>query len=106
MLFRSRLTLIAALGCVALAGSGCGRRGALQSPPDASAAPRASSASTGSGLGVPVSDPGAVADGDDLDPAGISGIPQPTVDAPVQTTKGAKRGYVIPKKPFILDPLL
>lgn len=96
MLFRSRLTLLVALGCIALAGSGCGRRGALQAPPDASTAVR----------GPAVADPTAVADGDDLDPTAILGTGQPLVDPPVQTSRGVKRGYVIPKKPFILDPLL
>ncbi|WP_019903116.1 hypothetical protein [Methylobacterium sp. 77] len=101
MLFRSRLTLILVLGCVALAGAGCGRRGALQAPDT-----RAPAQPAGLGLGGPVVDSTAVADGDDLDPSAISGTPQGVVEAPVQTTKGAKRGYNIPKKPFILDPLL
>ncbi|MHC2003174.1 hypothetical protein ACYQR9_22455 [Methylobacterium sp. CM6241] len=102
MLFRSRLTLLFAVGCVALAGSGCGRRGALQAPDT-----RAPVQSSGIGLGAsPVADATAVADGDDLDPTAISGTPQAIFEAPVQTSRGVKRGYTVPKQPFILDPLL
>lgn len=53
-----------------------------------------------------MADSTAVADGDDLDPSAISGTPQAINEAPVQTSKGVKRGYTIPKQPFILDPLL
>ncbi|GJE16272.1 hypothetical protein [Methylobacterium marchantiae] len=101
MLLRSRLTLILVLGCVALAGAGCGRRGALQAPDTRAPVPTG-----GLGLGGPVADATAVGEGDDLDPTAIAGTPQAIVEAPVQTTRGAKRGYTIPKKPFILDPLL
>lgn len=102
MLFRSRLTLLLVLGGVALAGSGCGRRGALQAPDT-----RAPAQSSGLGFGSsPVADATAVADGDDLDPSAISGTPKAIVEAPVQTSKGVRRGYTIPKTPFILDPLL
>ncbi len=35
-----------------------------------------------------------------------SAVPPAGTEAPIQTSKGAKRGYRIPKEPFILDPLL
>lgn len=101
------LTLMA-IAVVALSCAGCGRRGGLQ-PPDAGTADAPSPASArglpqGVGLGGQAQpDPEAVREGDELaeaaTPAGIGG-------APLRTSKGAKRGYTIPKQPFILDPIL
>jgi predicted small lipoprotein YifL len=113
MLPRSRsLTLVAVLGLVAMTCSACGRRGGLQ-PPDAATnvAPTASGpasarqlpGSVGLGGGAAAPDPAAVQDGDEL-PA--SAVAAGGTDAPVTTTRGAKRGYTIPKQPFFLDPLL
>jgi hypothetical protein len=34
------------------------------------------------------------------------GVPRGGTDAPVETSRGARRGYRVPKEPFILDPLL
>lgn len=108
------LTTFAAIG-LALACGACGRRGALE-PPDAAAAPlarpaanaliaspRALPESVGLGTGSPERDPDAVLAGDQL-PA--SATPATSGDVPITTARGAKRGYVIPKQPFILDPIL
>ena len=75
-----RAVLIASL--LALGLSACGRRGALEPPPDPSA-PQAQqgTASEGSGQG--------------------------TLPSPVGTPRSKPdQGYTIPNKPFILDPLL
>lgn len=82
----ARAALIATALSVAL--SACGRRGALQPPPDPSA-PQQSSTREGS------------SDVDDTDES--SGAL-----APVTTTGAKKRGrdFTIPKEPFVLDPLL
>ncbi len=71
--------LVIATFLVALSLTACGRRGALEAPPDAnSPAPQQQAA-----------------------PAG-------TLPSPVATPQGggSRRGYTIPKDPFILDPLL
>ena len=74
----SRAVLIA--GVVVLGLSACGRRGALEPPPSASAQAAATQQAT----------------------AGESTLP-----SPVGTPRSApRRGYTIPDKPFILDPLL
>ena len=69
-------------GLLALGLSACGRRGALEPPPDPSVAQaQPGTASEGSGQG--------------------------TLPSPVGTPRSKpKRGYTIPDKPFILDPLL
>jgi predicted small lipoprotein YifL len=116
MLPRPALRILAVAGLAALALAGCGRRGALE-PPGASATTTAPGSSGSSGvktarilpdsigLGGGQAEPEAeaVRAGDELSPAAI---PPSGTEAPVQTTKGAKRGYRIPKEPFILDPLL
>jgi predicted small lipoprotein YifL len=72
----SRVALIAGLAILSL--SACGRRGALEPPPDPSA--QAATAQ----------------------PEG-----QATLPSPVGTPRSKpNRGYTIPNKPFILDPLL
>ncbi|MCJ2034712.1 LPS translocon maturation chaperone LptM [Methylobacterium sp. J-068] len=117
MFLRSRpLSTIAAIGFIALAASACGRRGALEPPPGTEAArsvarpgmpglasPRALPASVGIGGGTAAPEPDAVRAGDELDALAVPGS---GAEAPVKTTRGAKRGYVIPKQPFLLDPLL
>ncbi len=116
MLSNPALKLLAAAGLVALAVSACGRRGALEPPqtaaPAAAAAPAASDAvngrrtlpvSVGLGGGAPEPDAASVRAGDELSEAAV---PPGGTDAPVQTSRGARRGYRIPKEPFILDPLL
>jgi len=76
----SRAALIAGLLILGL--SACGRRGALEPPPDPSAAQaQQGSATEGNAPG--------------------------TLPSPVGTPRSkANRGYTIPDKPFILDPLL
>ena len=112
-------TLIAvALATLAL--GGCGRRGSLQPPGAAAgaAAPRESTrgapSAPASARGLPRSvsagsadaplDPDAVRDGDELSAVAVA--PGTDAAAPVQTARGAKRGYVVPKQPFLLDPIL
>jgi predicted small lipoprotein YifL len=75
-----RAVLIA--GFLVLGLSACGRRGSLEPPPDPSAAQaQQGTASEGSGQG--------------------------TLPSPVGTPRSKPdRGYTIPNKPFILDPLL
>ena len=74
----SRAVLVA--GALLLGLSACGRRGALEPPPDPSA-PQAQPAGEGSG--------------------------QPTLPSPVGTPRSKpNRAYTIPNKPFILDPIL
>lgn len=117
MFLRSRsLSTIAVIGFIALAASACGRRGALEPPPGTEAArtaprtglagvasPRALPQSIGLGGGTAAPEPEAVRAGDELD---VLAVPGSGAEAPVKTTRGAKRGYVIPKQPFLLDPLL
>ena len=74
-----RAVLVA--GLLVLGLTACGRRGALEPPPDASA--QAAETQTQ----VPTSDA--------------------TLPSPVGTPRSKpSRGYTIPNKPFILDPLL
>ncbi|MDB5646944.1 MAG: hypothetical protein JWQ05_2613, partial [Methylobacterium sp.] len=53
--------------------------------------------------GTAAPEPDAVRAGDELDALAVPGS---GAEAPVKTTRGAKRGYVIPQRPFLLDPLL
>lgn len=116
MLSNPALKLIAAAGLAALALSACGRRGALEPPqttaPAATATPtgadtvngrRTLPVSVGLAGGAPEPDPAAVRAGDELSTAAV---PPGGTEAPVQTSRGARRGYRVPKEPFILDPLL
>ncbi|KQT14765.1 hypothetical protein ASG40_05520 [Methylobacterium sp. Leaf399] len=95
------LTPLVALGFVALAVSACGRRGGLEAPPDGSVPPGPATSRALPAAAVAV--PTAVQDGDELSPAAVAGG---GFDTPLTTSRGAKRGYTIPKAPFILDPLL
>ena len=66
-------------GLLVLGLSACGRRGALEPPPDRSAPAAQEQATTAN----------------------------PTLPSPVGTPRSAPRqGYTVPNKPFILDPLL
>jgi predicted small lipoprotein YifL len=82
----ARLFLTA--GAVVLGLSACGRRGALEAPPDPTA-PKA-----GAQAAAPEQTP--------------QGEEDTTLPSPVgrPRSSNSKRGYVIPKEPFILDPLL
>lgn len=118
MPFRYRhLNTIALLGIFALAASACGRRGGLEPPPGVAApkatnttvgapttaSPRALPQTVGLGGGAAAPDPDAVREGDELDPQAVPGS---GTEAPITTSRGAKRRYNVPKQPFFLDPLL
>jgi len=75
----SRIALIA--GILALSLSACGRRGALEPPPDPSAPQQQTSSQ----------------------PSPDGALPSP-VGTP--RSKNTNRGFTIPKDPFILDPIL
>lgn len=80
MLFRLALPRLAlAAGLVAMSLTACGRRGALEAPPDPNAPKTEASAA----------------------PAGT--LPS-AIGTPVKTNP--KRGLVIPKDRFVLDPIL
>lgn len=97
-----------ALGILVLATCACGRRGPLEAPPDP--ALRAAPAHAG----VVATRPGRAPEGQANAPgqAGIAGgeaFDEPVVASPVPSPArptARKRGYVVPKDPFILDPLL
>lgn len=73
-----RAVLVA--GLLVLGLTACGRRGALEPPPDASAQAAETQQST---------------------------VSDATLPSPVGTPRSSPRqGYTIPNKPFILDPLL
>jgi predicted small lipoprotein YifL len=82
----ARLILVA--GALVLGLSACGRRGALEAPPDPTAPNAGAQAAT----------PGQASQGEE----------DTTLPSPVgrPRSSNSKRGYVIPKEPFILDPLL
>jgi hypothetical protein len=117
MLSTPALKLLAVSGLVALAASACGRRGALEPPqtaaPVAPASAQAGSdtvngrrtlpVSVGLGGGAPEPDAAAVRAGDELS---VAAVPPGGTDAPVETSRGARRRYRVPQEPFILDPLL
>ncbi|WP_147024191.1 LPS translocon maturation chaperone LptM [Methylobacterium oxalidis] len=115
MLPSRSLKLLAAAGAITLAVSACGRRGALEPPVGAArpepaavgtqapASARTLPTSIGLGGGAAAPDAAAVQAGDELP---LSAIPPAGTEAPQTTTRGAKRGYTIPRQPFILDPLL
>jgi len=90
-----RTILVAGLLVLALAA--CGRRGALEAPPDPSAtqkpaAKQAAAQPAGQNAGPGQTD---------------EEVEDATLPSPVGTPRrNAKRGYVIPKQPFILDPIL
>ena len=88
----ARLLLVA--GAIVLGLSACGRRGALEAPPDPKA-PKAGPTQAGT---AQATNPEQTTDGED----------DTTLPSPVgrPRSSNSKRGYVIPKEPFILDPLL
>ncbi|KMO18940.1 LPS translocon maturation chaperone LptM [Methylobacterium platani] len=110
------------LGLIALSAAACGRRGPLEPPPVAAPAgpvqgskPQAGAqgaarAPTGAAAvntlpgGVGLEAGGSIPDDADELPASAvaapTGIPAPTVSS------RRRKGYVIPKEPFPLDPLL
>ncbi len=111
----SRLTLtgrtILIAGVLTLALAGCGRRGALEPPPDpvvqappgsrdVRRAPAGAAPSQISLQGQGAS-PGNEAVEEDEE---VSVVPSPIPVPP--PTRRRKGGYVVPKEPFVLDPLL
>lgn len=122
-----RLALLA--GVVALAMGACGRRGAPEPPPDPNARPAPSRQGTGSqGTGTPSarSRSAAVSPQGESEPSStalanrsqalVQNTPEDEVEPaedenfgaspqPVPTSR-RRKNYVVPKEPFILDPLL
>jgi predicted small lipoprotein YifL len=97
----SRALIVAGILVFALAA--CGRRGALEAPPDPSATEKPAAKQTaaqtaGQTAGNQATGPGQT-DEEEADA---------TLPSPVGTPRrsSSKRGYVIPKEPFILDPIL
>jgi predicted small lipoprotein YifL len=88
----ARLLLVA--GAIVLGLSACGRRGALEAPPDPKAPPASAKAATPDQAAAADQ----TADGDENSSFG-SPLGRPR-------SSNSKRGYVIPKGPFVLDPLL
>lgn len=91
------------IGLLALALTACGRRGPPEAPPDLSVSPaqrgaRISAAAPAAGAGP---SPARAADDEeeteDLLPAVVPNA---------RPARSSKRGFTIPKEPFILDPLL
>ena len=122
------LRTLAAASLIALALAACGRRGPLEAPPDASAAAtqrqreEVRSQRPGGLASRPAG--GAVAGQTEIPPVvearrsegtppvpnedDEDELPSNIAPTPIPTAKpgGRKRGVVIPKEPFILDPLL
>lgn len=97
-----RVAVMAAL--IALALAACGRRGQPEAPPDPSvpAAQRNAAATVPTPSSAAGAGPAGAAVEED-DDGTETFVPRAT---PTPARRGAKRGYVIPKDPFILDPLL
>ncbi len=91
-----RLVLVA--GLVALALAACGRRGQPEPPPDPSVSAAQRQAA---GQSLPSAQPTQAADGEEAETETFV----PTAN-PTPQRRGARRGFVIPKEPFVLDPLL
>ena len=107
-----RAFVLASLLVLAL--SACGRRGRLEAPPDpiAVAADQQPPAERerikghrgGGSAAIAAPTPGGAQADDDEDEEEVRG---PAIaPAPAPRTKTPRRGYTIPKEPFILDPLL
>ncbi len=90
------LRTIIFVGVIAVSVSACGRRGALEAPPD----PNAVIAQKSAKKDQPTSKAQSVDNKDDDDDSDND------LSAPVGQAKKRPKGFVIPKDPFILDPLL
>ncbi|MFH6782505.1 MULTISPECIES: LPS translocon maturation chaperone LptM [Methylobacterium] len=116
-MFRTRPLVL--LGLIALSAAACGRRGPLEPPPAAAPAvqPQAGGAAgtsrpkSGNAAvntlpgGVGLQAGGSAPDPEDELPA--SAVAAPTgIPAPTESSSRRRKGYVIPKGPFPLDPLL
>jgi predicted small lipoprotein YifL len=91
-----RLVLVA--GLVALALAACGRRGQPEPPPDPSVSAAQRQTANQS---LPSAQPTQAAEGEEAETETFV----PTAN-PTPQRRGARRGFVIPKEPFVLDPLL
>ena len=122
--------LLLAAGLVALALTACGRRGALEPPPDPAAVAAQKQREEQRRQRQSGARPGAASAGGvtvgqtELQPLGQTSrlegdnpppeddndlpsiLPSPAPSPATSAGGGRKRGYVIPKEPFILDPLL
>ena len=97
---RVALAGLALLG--ALGSAGCGRRGPLESPGSSAAAP-APRVAAGPAVEGQSNPPGrAQVDDSDSEREALLASPVP---APPRGT-GPRRGYDVPRTPFLLDPLL
>jgi predicted small lipoprotein YifL len=85
-------------GLLVLGLTACGRRGALEAPPDPSTAQKAAAKQTAGQASGQTTGPGQTDEEAE----------DSTLPSPVATPRksNSKRGYVIPKEPFILDPIL
>jgi predicted small lipoprotein YifL len=88
------------LGLIVLALTACGRRGPLERPPGAAVqAPAARTSVSTAGTLQSQAAPGTGDDVDDEEEVRPAIVPTPP---PLRS----RRGHVIPREPFILDPLL
>ena len=106
-----RMALVA--GLIALALAACGRRGPLEPPPEPTVqAPRARAGGApppgAASSQITLQSQGATAGQDTSDSSeeeqAAANPVLPVVPTP--PTRAPRRGYVVPKEPFILDPLL
>jgi predicted small lipoprotein YifL len=118
--FRSRTLVL--LGLIALSAAACGRRGPLEPPPAAATAQPQAGGNPGGTAGGTRPKTGAAAV--NTLPAGVglsagasapdpedelpsAAVAAPTgIPAPTESSSRRRKGYVIPKEPFPLDPLL
>lgn len=81
-------------GVIALALAGCGRRGALEQPPVPAARGVQAQTQGEKAALTPAEEAATEAENDSITPT------------PIGQAKARPRGIIIPKTPFILDPLL
>lgn len=123
-MFRSRTLVL--LGLIALSAAACGRRGPLEPPSAAATAQPQAGGNPGGNLGgtaggtrpktgaaavntlpagVGLSAGASAPDPEDELPS--AAVAAPTgIPAPTESSSRRRKGYVIPKEPFPLDPLL
>ncbi|AWN47895.1 hypothetical protein DK419_17490 [Methylobacterium terrae] len=121
-MFRTRTLVL--LGLIALSAAACGRRGPLEPPPAAAPAAQPSTGKPQAGVpgsgarpktgaaavntlpgGVGLAAGGAAPDAEDELPS--AAVAAPTgIPAPTESSSRRRKGYVIPREPFPLDPLL
>ncbi|MCF4128629.1 LPS translocon maturation chaperone LptM [Methylobacterium sp. SyP6R] len=112
------------LGLIALSAAACGRRGPLEPPPAAAPAGQPQIGANAAGANPSVTRPKTGAAAVNTLPAGVglsagasapdpedelpsAAVAAPTgIPAPTESSSRRRKGYVIPKGPFPLDPLL